>query len=248
MSAPISSPRSSFWNICRVAAFLVPVVLAGCVSSARNQPQVQTPQVDPVFAAMYGPMPEERFSLPATDLAGVDPQFLRQEVSYPTREQPGTLVVDTTNRFLYVVRENGRALRYGIGVGKEGLAWSGRAVVGRKAMWPTWTPTADMIRREPDRNRKWADGMPAGLQNPLGPRALYLYANGRDTLYRIHGTSEPQSIGQAVSSGCIRLFNQDIIDLFNRVPVGTPVIVLNNQMRFEDPMLMSQTSSEIQGL
>jgi lipoprotein-anchoring transpeptidase ErfK/SrfK len=197
---------------------------------------------------MYAARPDEKFPLPATDLTGVDTELLRQEVSYPTREQPGTIVVDTTNRFLYVVRENGRALRYGIGVGKEGLAWSGRATVGRKAMWPSWTPTSDMIRREPDRNRKWADGMPGGLDNPLGPRALYLYANGRDTLYRIHGTSEPQSIGTAVSSGCIRLFNQDIIDLFNRVPVGTPVVVLNNQMRMEDPMLMSSNGRLVEGL
>jgi lipoprotein-anchoring transpeptidase ErfK/SrfK len=196
---------------------------------------------------MYGPRPDEKFDLPATDLTGIDTQLLRQEISYPTREQPGTIVVDTTNRFLYLVRENGRALRYGIGVGKEGLAWSGRATVGRKAMWPSWTPTNDMIRREPERNRKWAGGMPGGLDNPLGPRALYLYADGRDTLYRIHGTSEPQSIGTAVSSGCIRLFNQDIIDLFNRVPTGTPVVVLNNRMRMEDPMLMSSAGRPIEG-
>lgn len=204
-------------------------------------------QPDPVFAAMYGPRPEEKFDLPATDLTGIDTALLRQEVAYPSREQPGTIVVDTTNRFLYLVRENGRALRYGIGVGKEGLAWSGRATVGRKANWPSWTPTSDMIRREPERNRKWAGGMPGGLDNPLGPRALYLYADGRDTLYRIHGTSEPQSIGTAVSSGCIRLFNQDIIDLFNRVPVGTPVVVLNNRMRMEDPMLMSSAGRPVQG-
>ena len=133
---------------------------------------------------MYGPRPDEKFDLPATDITGIDTELLRQEVAYPTREQPGTIVVDTTNRFLYLVRENGRALRYGIGVGKEGLAWSGRATVGRKAMWPSWTPTNDMIRREPDRNKKWSGGMPGGLGNPLGPRALYLYADGKDTLYQ----------------------------------------------------------------
>jgi lipoprotein-anchoring transpeptidase ErfK/SrfK len=246
MSSP-SFQLASFRKAARLAALLIPVILAGCVSTAQTPPQGQLAQPDPVFAAMYGPRPDEKFNLPATDLTGIDTELLRQEVSYPSREQPGTIVVDTTNRFLYLVRENGRALRYGIGVGKEGLAWSGRAAVGRKSMWPSWTPTSDMIRREPDRNRKWAGGMPGGLDNPLGPRALYLYADGRDTLYRIHGTSEPQSIGTAVSSGCIRLFNQDIIDLFNRVPVGTPVVVLNNRMRMEDPMAMSSAVRPIQG-
>jgi lipoprotein-anchoring transpeptidase ErfK/SrfK len=246
MPAP-SSPLSSFRRIARIAALLAPVFLAACVSTSQVPPQGLVAQPDPVFAAMYGPRPDEKFDLPATDLTGIDTELLRQEVAYPTREQPGTIVVDTTNRFLYLVRENGRALRYGIGVGKEGLAWSGRATVGRKANWPSWTPTPDMIRREPDRNKKWAGGMPGGLDNPLGPRALYLYADGRDTLYRIHGTSEPQSIGTAVSSGCIRLFKQDIIDLFNRVPVGTPVVVLNNRLRMEDPMLMSSAGRPVQG-
>ena len=243
---------SSFLSQCaslskrvRIAALLVPVFLAGCVSTAQNPPQGQIARPDPIFAAMYGPRPDEKFDLPATDITGIDTELLRQEVAYPTREQPGTIVVDTTNRFLYLVRENGRALRYGIGVGKEGLAWSGRATVGRKAMWPSWTPTNDMIRREPDRNKKWSGGMPGGLGNPLGPRALYLYADGKDTLYRIHGTSEPQSIGTAVSSGCIRLFNQDIIDLFNRVPTGSPVVVLNNKM--QEPMVASSTARPIDG-
>jgi lipoprotein-anchoring transpeptidase ErfK/SrfK len=243
----LSSPRAFLRNTARIAALLAPAVLAGCVSTAQS-PQQHIAQPNPVFAAMYGPRPDEKFSLPATDLTGVDTRLLRQEVDYPTREQPGTIVVDTTNRFLYQVRENGRALRYGIGVGKEGLAWSGRATVGRKATWPSWTPTGDMIRREPERNRKWAGGMPGGLDNPLGPRALYLYANGRDTMYRIHGTSEPHSIGTAVSSGCIRLFNQDIIDLFNRVPVGTPVVVLNNRMRMDDSLEMSSNGNLIEGL
>ncbi|WP_343038500.1 L,D-transpeptidase [Microvirga arsenatis] len=124
---------------------------------------------------MYGPRPDERFPLPATDISEVDPKFLRQEVAYHGPEQPGTIIVDTATRYLYLVRESGRALRYGIGVGKEGLAWRGRARVGRKATWPSWTPTADMIRREPERNARWAVGMPGGLQNPLGARVLYLY-------------------------------------------------------------------------
>ena len=144
------------------------------------------------------------------------------------RKQPGTIVVDTANRYLYLVRENGRALRYGIGVGADGMKWAGRAQVGRKAEWPRWTPTAAMIKRDPERNRPWANGMPPGLTNPLGPRALYLFQDGRDTLYRIHGTTEPDTIGAAVSSGCIRMLNQDILDLYSRVPVGTPVVVLSD--------------------
>ena len=206
---------------------LLSVPLAGCVSVEQPPMQAGRNFPDPEYVRVYGPRPDERFPLPATDISEVDPQFLRQEVAYNGREQPGTIVVDTDNRYLYLVRENGRALRYGIGVGKEGLAWSGRARIGRKAIWPSWTPTADMVRREPERNARWEGGMPGGLQNPLGARALYLYEGDRDTLYRLHGTTEPWSVGQAVSSGCIRLFNQDIIDLFNRVPVGTPVVVLD---------------------
>jgi lipoprotein-anchoring transpeptidase ErfK/SrfK len=175
---------------------------------------------------MYGARPQEKFSLPATDISQVDPRYFRQEVAYPRRDPPGTLVVDPGRKFLYLVLENGRALRYGVGVGKAGLAWSGKARVGRKADWPRWTPTSDMIEREPERNAPWRGGMPGGLTNPLGPRALYLYEGGRDTLYRIHGTTEPHTIGTDVSSGCIRMFNQDVIDLYNRVPVDTNVVVL----------------------
>ncbi|MGE7418330.1 L,D-transpeptidase, partial [Methylobacterium tarhaniae] len=146
--------------------------------------------------------------------------------AYSRAEPPGTLVVDPGNKFLYLVRENGRALRYGVGVGRAGLAWSGTARVGRKAEWPRWTPTPDMIAREPDRNGPWRNGMAGGPGNPLGPRALYLFDGPRDTLYRIHGTTEPHTIGTDVSSGCIRMFNQDVIDLYGRVPVETRVVVL----------------------
>jgi lipoprotein-anchoring transpeptidase ErfK/SrfK len=230
-----AAPVSSLFSLRRVLRFLtllLPVALAACVST---QPPVQQAvrRIDPAYAAMYGPRPDEPHPLPATDISEVDPQFLRREVAYYGREEPGTVVVDTTARYLYLVREGGRAIRYGIGVGKEGLAWSGRARVGRKAAWPRWTPTAAMIKREPERNAKWAGGMEGGLNNPLGARALYLYDNGVDTMYRIHGTTEPWSIGQSVSSGCIRMFNQDIIDLHSRVPVGSPVVVLRGQRLFE---------------
>ena len=214
----------------RRTALLTPLFLAGCVSSQQQPYEVaHMPGVSAEYLAMYGEQPEEKFPLPATDVSEVDPRFLRREVAYPTSEAPGTIVVDTDNRYLYLVRENGRAIRYGIGVGKPGMSWRGRATIQRKAEWPRWTPTASMIARDPEKNGPWAGGMEAGLENPLGARALYLYQGGRDTMYRIHGTAEPWSIGQSVSSGCIRLFNQDIIDLYSRVPTGTNVLVLNRR-------------------
>lgn len=212
----------------RLFAALLPLALAACVSNQQQPFEVgHAPGVSAEYLAMYGDMPDETYPLPATDVSEVDPKFLRRVVAYPTREAPGTIVVDTDNRFLYLVRENGRAIRYGIGVGKQGMSWRGRATVARKAVWPRWTPTAAMIARDPEKNRPWAAGMDGGLDNPLGARALYLYQGNRDTMYRIHGTSEPWSIGESVSSGCIRMFNQDIIDLHSRVPTGTTVVVLN---------------------
>jgi lipoprotein-anchoring transpeptidase ErfK/SrfK len=216
-----------------MAVVAATIALAGCVTGPQPTAQDLRLGPDPRYAAMYGPRPDEAFPLPATDISEVDPAYLRREVPYGGTEHPGTIVVDTGSRFLYLIQENGRALRYGIGVGAEGMLWSGRARIGRKAMWPRWTPTSDMIRRDPQRNGRWAEGMPGGLGNPLGPRALYLYQGDRDTLFRLHGTTEPWSIGEAVSSGCIRLFNQDIIDLFNRVPVGTPVLVLDHAPGFD---------------
>ncbi|MCB8819919.1 L,D-transpeptidase [Microvirga rosea] len=230
----------------RFAVLILPLAMAGCVST-QQAPQPVARAIDPTYVAMYGPKPDEQFPLPATDISEVDPRFLRREVAYNGPEQPGTIVVDTDNRYLYLVRENGRAVRYGIGVGKEGRAWAGRAQIGRKATWPRWTPTPDMIRREPERNAPWAGGMPAGLGNPLGARALYLYRNGQDTLYRIHGTSEPWSIGQSVSSGCIRMFNQDVIDLFSRVPTGTPVVVINRGREPADEMQVSANRDGFEG-
>lgn len=206
-------------------AALIALPLGGCVTSGDS---LITGSVDGPDASRYGARPNEAHPLPATNVAGVNRKYLRQTVGFRGDYAPGTIVVDTNNRFLYLVQPGGKATRYGIGVGKAGLAWGGSATVGRKAAWPSWTPTADMIRREPERNAKWAGGMPGGAGNPLGPRALYLYDNGRDTMFRIHGTTEPHTIGKAVSSGCIRMFNQDVIDLYNRVPVGTKVVVLHN--------------------
>lgn len=186
------------------------------------------PAVDPYYLAMYGPMPEERFPVPAVDLSRVPPQFYRREVPYPTPERVGTIVVDTSSFYLYLVQENGMALRYGVGLGREGFSWSGRARVGWKQIWPKWTPPRDMIAREPHLAQWSAEngGMPPGLENPLGARALYVFEGNRDTLYRIHGSPEYWTIGQAVSSGCVRMMNQDVIDLYGRVPVHSPIVVI----------------------
>jgi lipoprotein-anchoring transpeptidase ErfK/SrfK len=135
------------------------------------------------------------------------------------------IVVDPNQRFLYLVMKDGKSMRYGIGVGRQGFSWSGDAVIKAKRVWPDWYPPAEMVARDPAA-APWANGMPGGIQNPLGARALYLYQGNKDTLYRLHGTADASSIGRAVSSGCVRMLNQDIIDLYNRTPIGTKVLVL----------------------
>ena len=215
-------------------AFLagVPLAVAGCATT--QAPVARGPQFDPAYLLMYAAVPGEPFPVPAVDLSQIDPRYFRQEVAYPGNQPPGTIIVDPNARFLYLVLENGRALRYGVGVGRtEAFNFVGEAVIQRKAAWPTWTPTPDMIAREPERYGPYAGGLPGGLDNPLGARALYLYENGRDTLYRLHGTNEPWSIGKKVSSGCVRLLNQDIIDLYGRVPVGARVYVLPSAGYYE---------------
>lgn len=220
---------------------LAPAV-TGCVTA--RQP-LKPAGPDPYYVAMYGPKPDERFPLPATDISKVETQFLRQQVAYHGPEAAGTIVIDTPNRFLYLVQENRKAMRYGIGVGKAGLEFEGRATVARKAQWPRWTPTQSMIKREPARYGPLAGGMEPGLTNPLGPRALYLFQGGVDTLYRIHGTTEAWSIGKAISSGCIRLFNQDILDLYSRVPVGAVVVVLSHEAPQDAPVPMAAVPGQI---
>ncbi|HMN87348.1 MAG TPA: L,D-transpeptidase [Bauldia sp.] len=155
----------------------------------------------------------------------LDPKYAPRSVPY-RGYAVGTIVVDTPNHFLYYVTGPGTALRYGVGVGRQGLALKGSAIVGRKAEWPSWRPTDAMIKRSPKKYARYADGMRGGPGNPLGARALYLYRNGVDTMYRIHGTNEPASIGRSVSNGCVRMVNDHVIQLYGRVPVGTPVVVL----------------------
>jgi lipoprotein-anchoring transpeptidase ErfK/SrfK len=217
-----------------VLAGLSTTALSGCMSTGNPQPApaavsvISKPAPPPMYHAMF----DGGFSIPAVDIGQVDKNLWRQDVSFETREKVGTLIVDTPARFLYHVKPNGRAMRYGVGVGREGFEWSGRAVVAYRRQWPRWTPPASMIRREPELARYAATGMAPGITNPLGARALYVFENGRDTLYRFHGTNEPASIGKSVSSGCIRLLNQDVIHLYNNVKDGSPVLVI------PDPAMM----------
>jgi len=200
----------------RILALIALPLLAAC---APQPPVAVAPEVVPGYEAVE----DGGFLIPAVhpkQFIGSPP---RAEVAYNGGENPGTIVVDPFARKLYLVMENGRAMRYSIAVGRVGLGFRGSAVISRKEKWPSWTPTANMIRTMPEFYAEYAGGLPGGLENPLGSRALYLYRGGRDTYFRIHGTIDNRSIGRATSAGCIRLFNQDIIDLFERVPNGTVV-------------------------
>ncbi len=177
----------------------------------------------------YGKIIDNGFQLPAIPIQKLDKKFHRQIVDFQTKESPGTVIVNTRERFLYYVLSGGKAVRYGIGVGKQGFAWSGTAYVAWKQEWPTWHPPKEMASRKPEVAKYVEDGMNPGVTNPLGARAMYLFnEKGQDTLFRLHGTPEWSSIGTAASSGCIRLINQDVIDLYSRVRPGrnTKVVVI----------------------
>jgi lipoprotein-anchoring transpeptidase ErfK/SrfK len=205
------------------------LALSACTSGNNRRLAAGGPivlDIEQPWASYYSAVPGEPFPVPAVDLRRVPRQFWRQEVPYSGNHAPGTIVVNTTERHLYLVQPGGTAMRYGVGVGREeAFNFRGTATIARKAKWPGWTPTANMIKRQPERYAQYAKGLPGGPTNPLGARALYLYRNGKDTHFRLHGTTEPYTIGQSVSSGCIRLMNQDIIDLYDRVPTGTRVVV-----------------------
>ena len=203
------------------------LMLAGCQTTGSSPGSGFASDALPSPELMYGPKPNEQFPLPAIDRSRVEPNYYRKRVHYRTREKPGTIVVDTSSFYLYLVEPNGKAMRYGVGLGRAGFAWSGRAHVGWKQKWPKWTPPDEMIERQPHLKRYSADngGMPPGLKNPLGARALYIFQDKEDTLYRIHGTPEFWTIGKAVSSGCVRMMNQDVIDLYERVKSGSSIVV-----------------------
>lgn len=199
--------------------------LAGCATERGSHTvSLAVPGAIPEATGRYGARVDGGFAIPAVPVSRINPIYLRQTVAYSGREAPGTIVIDTSNRFLYLVEGDGSAVRYGVGVGREGFGWSGVADVRSKQEWPKWFPPAEMRERQPEL-AKYENGMPGGPGNPLGARALYLWQGNKDTLFRIHGTIEPLSIGRSMSSGCIRLLNQDIIDLYERVPLGTKVVV-----------------------
>ncbi|MBW6421117.1 L,D-transpeptidase [Rhizobium sp. XQZ8] len=215
--------------------------LAGCASTSagpgdtiisyRDGGTVMQPTAmpvgDPAAAQMYGSFEDGGFVIPAIPYERINPRYYRQRVVDPTGERPGTVVVDTPSRFLYLVEPGGSAMRYGVGIGRQGFAWSGDGVIQWRQKWPKWTPPDEMVARQPELTKYSAKngGMQPGLTNPLGARALYIFRNGQDTLYRLHGSPEWNSIGKAVSSGCVRLMNQDIIDLYDRVPEKARIVV-----------------------
>ncbi|MGE7368613.1 L,D-transpeptidase [Neorhizobium sp. NPDC001467] len=209
--------------------------LAGCATSTgpKNVPipeQIRRPVVPPTEAELqerYAAVSDGGHLIPAIPYQQIDPQYYRQRVIDPTGETPGTVVVDTPGRFLYVVEPGGTAMRYGVGIGRDGFAWQGEGIIHWRQPWPRWKVPDEMIARQPGLKRFSVEngGMDPGVKNPLGARALYIFQNGQDTLYRLHGSPEWQSIGKATSSGCVRLVNQDVIDLYSRVPYHARIVV-----------------------
>lgn len=212
------------------------LALTGCVSTPpslqpaapRPAPPAPPPRVTPL---MYRAITDEPFPIPAVDVSRLEERWWREEgVLYPTSERSGTVIVDTAAKYLYHVRGENRADRYGIGVGRQGFAWQGRADIAYRRVWPRWTPPDSMVARQPELEPYSITngGMDPGPTNPMGARGLYIHQNGVDTIYRIHGTHQPLSIGRAVSSGCIRLLNHDVIHLHDRVRDGSTIIVLHD--------------------
>ena len=200
-------------SIREIGFALTGLLLAGCM---------QTGTLAPPSDANFTTRDRQQLANPPYQRVSISPTYQRQIVQYHRKEAPGSVLVDTSGPFVYYVLPEGKAIRYGATVGEAGQAWSGVATVGRKEEWPGWTPTADEKRR--------LGALPSyvqgGARNPMGARALYLYAGGKDTLYRVHGTNQPEYIGQAISSGCIRITNEDVIDLYSRVKIGATVVVL----------------------
>jgi lipoprotein-anchoring transpeptidase ErfK/SrfK len=240
----------------RAFALGFPVALTGCMTSspspvATHGPAVPTLAVttkelpppplppeakldytsDPSDAQIYGELKTEPFPVPPIDLKRINSAFLRRTVNYASSEAPGTVIVDPAKRYLYYILGGGRAVRYGVGVGREGFGWNGEAFIKYKQEWPDWYPPPEMIARQPELRSHLATlqsgiGMHGGPGNPLGARAQYLWQGDKDTYYRIHGTVEPWTIGSRVSSGCIRMINQDAIDFYDRTALNAKVIVL----------------------
>jgi lipoprotein-anchoring transpeptidase ErfK/SrfK len=233
-SPPPVSRRAALRNLGGLAAALA---AAGCTRTldipAFEVDDITTGAIRPKISLdagvtrpelMYASVTDEGFPVPEIPFEKVDPSLRRQIVVDPTGEAPGTIVVRSDEKRLYYVLPLGEAIRYGVGIGKAGFTWSGRANIQYGKKWPTWTPPPEMIARKPELE-KWRSGQPGGLENPLGARALYIFKDGADTGYRVHGSPEWWSIGQAMSSGCVRMINQDVIDLYGRVSGKTPIVV-----------------------
>lgn len=211
--------------------------LSACVPTDPNATATPAKPAAPAAPAVKQPVPEDfvnayaarqdgSFTVPAVPEEKIPPQLKRQEVAYASTDPVGTIIIDPTQKTLHLVTAPGKAMRYGIAVGKDGFQWAGEALITNRRHWPTWTPPKEMIARKPELE-KWKDGQPGGPTNPLGARALYLTTNGVDYGFRIHGTPEWNSIGRNASSGCFRMINQDVMDLYDRVPNGVKVVVLN---------------------
>jgi len=198
------------------AATLGVLSLAGCATGGMSMAEAER---------VYGPVPSERFPIPAVNVNKLNPKYMRRTVAYDTKEVAGTIIVDPRNYYVYRVEGDGMATRYGANVGRAGFLWNGDAYIGRKAEWPIWTPPKEMIQRQPEA-AKYAGGMAPGLDNPLGARTLYLYQNGAYTLYTLYSTIMPETIGKGVTSGCVGLLTQDMLDLYEKTPVDTKVVVL----------------------
>ncbi|MDS9470012.1 L,D-transpeptidase [Paracoccus sp. MBLB3053] len=211
----------------RLALILaLPLALGACAEKPGPEQPPVVPPVAPEVLSMYAATEDNGFRIDAIDPKYLTQRNIRQEVDYWTDEKPGTIIIDPWLRFLYYVLPDNRAMRYGVSVGDEGRAFAGEAHIPYARNWPSWRPTENMIKDQPETYAALRDGLPGGPGNPLGARAMYLHKGNKDTFYRIHGTMDPSSIGKATSAGCIRMFNQDAIHLEERVRSGARVVVL----------------------
>lgn len=209
----------------KAAALLGLLALTACVDPTLS-PSASTQPLPKADENVYVASMDAGIAIPALPVEEIPASHRRQVVAYETDQPVGTIIINPSTRLLYYVVGKNKAIRYGISVGRAGFEWSGEAIVADKKPWPTWTPPKEMIARDPAKYSKWADGQPGGPTNPLGARAIYLTSGGKDYGYRIHGTPEWKSIGRNASSGCIRMINQDVIDLYGRLKGGEKVIVL----------------------
>jgi lipoprotein-anchoring transpeptidase ErfK/SrfK len=241
MNLPSSLSRRKFLSLAGVSAA---ATLAGCASSPSGGQTIiysgSMPVIGSLFggggyhgdqpdpAVIYAAVEDNGYMLPAIPYQQIDPKYWRQRVVNDTGQPAGSVVVDTRTRFLYITEQGGTAMRYGIGVGREGFAWQGEGVIQWRQKWPRWNPPDEMVARQPELTKYSIKngGMGPGLKNPLGARALYIFQGKQDTFYRLHGNPDWHSIGKAVSSGCIRMLNQDVIDVYDRVPEHAPILVI----------------------